>query len=61
MNKSAEKSNAIRKEKVFRLLRGLEAGKVTLPQYRAQMKDMDFDEWEIDLYVDGDANPEDYQ
>lgn len=43
-----------RREKTYSLMRQLDAHKITLPQFRAQMKDLAYEEWEIDLYLDGD-------
>lgn len=49
-------TDAKRKERVFQRLQALEKGTLTIPQYRAQMKDDGFEEWEIDLYLDGDTD-----
>lgn len=58
-----------REHKTYSLLRQLEdklireiqyRELITLAQFKAQMKDLHYQEWEIDLYLDGDTlEPED--
>ncbi len=56
MRRSGEK----RREKTFQILRQLDKHEISLAQAKAQLKDLGYEEWEIDLYIDGDADPEDY-
>lgn len=47
--------SATRREKTYAIMRQLDAHKISLAQAKAQMKDLGYEPWEIDLYIDGDV------
>lgn len=50
-----ERAELKRKEKTFRVVQQYQNKKLGLSQTRAQLKDLGYAEWEIDLYIDGDV------
>jgi len=47
-----EQKRSKRRELYF----AMKGGKLSLSQFKAQMKDLGYSDWEIDLYIDGDVH-----
>ena len=53
-------SETRRRQQKDAILMAMEAKKIGLKQAQARLRDLGYEQWEIDLYTDGDADPADY-